>query len=129
MVEDENVQHSVLKTGKVDTIISEPIGVMLFHERMVESFLLARDLFLKPGGQLLPSGGSLWFCPFTDEGLYTETDQKVNLLAEGGTLGLDTDLRRNSSILPCLARISPLYIRLHARRCSVCHTLTWSGSV
>jgi histone-arginine methyltransferase CARM1 len=35
MVEDEHVQREVLKTGNVDTIISEPIGVMLFHERMV----------------------------------------------------------------------------------------------
>jgi histone-arginine methyltransferase CARM1 len=35
MVEDEKVQAEVLRTGKVDTIISEPIGVMLFHERMV----------------------------------------------------------------------------------------------
>ena len=34
MVEDEDVQRSVLRTGKVDTIISEPIGVMLLHERM-----------------------------------------------------------------------------------------------
>jgi histone-arginine methyltransferase CARM1 len=83
MVEDEKVQSSVLKTGQVDTIISEPIGVMLFHERMVESYLLARDLFLKPGGQMLPSGGSLWFCPFSDEALHTETDQKVGLGWEG----------------------------------------------
>lgn len=35
MVEDEKVQQEVLRSGKVDTIISEPIGVMLFHERMV----------------------------------------------------------------------------------------------
>lgn len=35
MVEDKDVQQDVLKTGKVDTIISEPIGVMLLHERMV----------------------------------------------------------------------------------------------
>lgn len=35
MVEDKEVQEDVLKTGKVDTIISEPIGVMLLHERMV----------------------------------------------------------------------------------------------
>jgi len=38
MVEDENVQKEVLRTGKVDTIISEPIGVMLFHERMVRYY-------------------------------------------------------------------------------------------
>ncbi|WVR03796.1 hypothetical protein IAU60_000791 [Kwoniella sp. DSM 27419] len=77
MVEDEAVQQDVLKSGKVDTIISEPIGVMLLHERMVESFILARDLFLKPGGQLLPSAGHIFFCPFTDEALYNETDQKA----------------------------------------------------
>lgn len=37
MVEDKKVQDDVMKTGKVDTIISEPIGVMLLHERMVGS--------------------------------------------------------------------------------------------
>nr|ODN89259.1 histone-arginine methyltransferase CARM1 [Cryptococcus depauperatus CBS 7855] len=77
MVENKIVQEQVLKTGKVDTIVSEPIGVMLVHERMVESFLLARDLFLKPGGQLLPSAGHIFFCPFSDEGLYNETEQKA----------------------------------------------------
>jgi histone-arginine methyltransferase CARM1 len=35
MVENKAVQQAVLASGKVDTIISEPIGVMLFHERMV----------------------------------------------------------------------------------------------
>ena len=35
MVEDITVQKAILSTGKVDTIISEPIGVMLLHERMV----------------------------------------------------------------------------------------------
>ncbi|WWC87917.1 uncharacterized protein L201_002817 [Kwoniella dendrophila CBS 6074] len=77
MVEEDKIQKQVLESGKVDTIISEPIGVMLLHERMVESFILARDLFLKPDGQLLPSAGHVFFCPFTDEGLYTETDQKA----------------------------------------------------
>nr|XP_031862897.1 uncharacterized protein CI109_001371 [Kwoniella shandongensis]KAA5529969.1 hypothetical protein CI109_001371 [Kwoniella shandongensis] len=77
MVENKKVQEEVLQTGKVDTIISEPIGVMLLHERMVESFLLARDMFLKPGGHLLPSAGHIFFCPFTDEALYNETDQKA----------------------------------------------------
>nr|KIR86875.1 histone-arginine methyltransferase CARM1 [Cryptococcus tetragattii IND107] len=77
MVENKKVQEQVLQSGKVDTIVSEPIGVMLLHERMVESFILARDLFLKPGGQLLPSAGHIFFCPFSDEGLYNETDQKA----------------------------------------------------
>lgn len=34
-VEDEKIQAEALAYGKVDTIISEPIGVMLYHERMV----------------------------------------------------------------------------------------------
>ncbi|CAD6579793.1 MAG: hypothetical protein TREMPRED_002570 [Tremellales sp. Tagirdzhanova-0007] len=77
MVENELVQKIVLRTGRVDTIISEPIGVMLVHERMVESFILARDLFLKPGGQMFPSAGHIFFCPFTDPGLYDETNEKA----------------------------------------------------
>ncbi|KAI5451602.1 hypothetical protein NCC49_001586 [Naganishia albida] len=77
-VEDEKVQARALAYGKVDTIISEPIGVMLYHERMVESYLLARDLFLKPGGSLYPSAGSLYFAPFSDEALFLETEAKAS---------------------------------------------------
>lgn len=77
MVEDDATQAKVLLTGKVDTIVSEPIGVMLLHERMVESFLLARDTFLKPGGTLIPSSGDLFFAPFSDQALFDETDAKV----------------------------------------------------
>ena len=36
---------------EVDTIISEPMGYMLFNERMLESFLHAKK-WLKPGGKL-----------------------------------------------------------------------------
>jgi histone-arginine methyltransferase CARM1 len=42
MVEEEDTQADVLKSGKVDTIISEPIGVMLLHERMVRGVLDSR---------------------------------------------------------------------------------------
>ena len=34
---------------KVDIIISEPMGYMLFNERMLETFLHAKK-WLKPGG-------------------------------------------------------------------------------
>lgn len=36
----------------VDTIISEPMGYMLFNERMLESYLHAKK-WLKPGGKNL----------------------------------------------------------------------------
>ena len=32
---------------KVDTIVSEPIGVLLFHERMVSPLPVTRKLFLR----------------------------------------------------------------------------------
>jgi histone-arginine methyltransferase CARM1 len=46
----------------------------------VESFLLARDLFLKPDGALYPSQGRIWFSLFSDETLFTETVNKVSYL-------------------------------------------------
>ncbi len=39
---------------KVDIIVSEPIGFMLFHERMLETYVLSRSLYLKPGGNMYP---------------------------------------------------------------------------
>ena len=35
---------------KIDVIISEPMGYMLFNERMLESFIHARK-WLNPGGE------------------------------------------------------------------------------
>ena len=62
---------------KVDVIISEPMGVLLFHERMIESFLFARNKFLKPEllgneGTLFPGIGSILLAPFTDGGMYAD---------------------------------------------------------
>jgi histone-arginine methyltransferase CARM1 len=37
----EEIQKNEI--GQVDVIISEPLGVMLLNERMLESFLVARD--------------------------------------------------------------------------------------
>jgi histone-arginine methyltransferase CARM1 len=50
MVENEKVQEEVLRTGKVDTIVSEPIGVMLLHERMVSSAVVDFVIILVVGG-------------------------------------------------------------------------------
>lgn len=62
---------------KVDLIISEPMGVLLFHERMIESFLFARNKFLKPEllgnpAILFPSSGSIFLAPFTDGGMFAD---------------------------------------------------------
>ena len=40
---------------KVDIIVSEWMGYMLLRESMLDSVLVARDRWLKPGGALYPS--------------------------------------------------------------------------
>ena len=74
---------------KVDIIISEPMGFMLVHERMLESYVAARDRFLKPRGLMLPSTGSIFICPFTDQALYDEQISKVNFWNQHSFYGID----------------------------------------
>lgn len=62
---------------KVDVIISEPIGFLLVHERMIESYIVARDRFLKPKGRMYPTTGSIVFAPMTDDALYREQMAKT----------------------------------------------------
>ena len=85
---------------KVDIIISEPMGYMLFNERMLETFLHAKK-WLKPNGnsnafllfnfvslsfimiilckgKMFPSRGDLHVAPFNDDTLYMEQFNKAN---------------------------------------------------
>jgi histone-arginine methyltransferase CARM1 len=63
--------------SKVDVIISEPWGFFLFHERMIEAFVLARDRFLREGGRVFPASARLWLAPFVDDELYDWRCRKV----------------------------------------------------
>lgn len=51
---------------KVDIIISEWMGYCLFYESMLETVLLARDKWLKPGGMLFPDKCSLYITAIED---------------------------------------------------------------
>ncbi len=42
--------------GQVDVLVSEPMGTLLVNERMIESFIYARDRHLKPDGKMFPVG-------------------------------------------------------------------------
>lgn len=44
---------------------------------MLESFILARDHYLKPGGRIFPTTGVIHLAPFSDQTLYAETIQKA----------------------------------------------------
>lgn len=49
--------------AQVDIIISEWMGFYLLHEGMLDSVLLARDRFLKPGGLLFPDRAIIYCSP------------------------------------------------------------------
>lgn len=74
---------------KVDIIISEPIGFLLVHERMLESYVIARDRFLKPDGLMMPTTGSIILCPFTDETVHKEQCAKAAFWETTNFYGLD----------------------------------------
>ena len=73
----------------VDVIVSEPMGFMLIHERMLESYIIARQRFLKPGGRMFPATGTIHLAPFTDPALHAEQLEKVAFWRTRDFFGLD----------------------------------------
>ncbi len=53
-------------------IVSEPLGTFLLNERMLETYVIARDMFLKPSGRMFPAKADLCIMPFTDESIFNE---------------------------------------------------------
>lgn len=78
-----------LDNEKVDILVSEPIGTFIFNERMIESFLYARDMFLKPGGSLYPNRCCLFLAPFSDANLYNDYANRSSFWAERNFYGID----------------------------------------
>ncbi|EPS70406.1 hypothetical protein M569_04353, partial [Genlisea aurea] len=62
---------------KADILISEPMGTLLVNERMLESYIIARDRFLVPNGKMFPTIGRIHMAPFSDEYLYIEIANKA----------------------------------------------------
>ena len=48
------VESAPLPPRCADVLVSEPMGTLLLNERMVESYVYARDKLLKPGGRMFP---------------------------------------------------------------------------
>jgi len=82
---------------KVDIIISEPMGYMLFNERMLETFLHAKK-WLKPDGKMYPSRGDLHVAPFSDETLYMEQFNKANFWYQQSFHGVDLSCLRSAAM-------------------------------
>uniref|UniRef100_UPI0037E939C4 histone-arginine methyltransferase CARM1 n=1 Tax=Semicossyphus pulcher TaxID=241346 RepID=UPI0037E939C4 len=82
---------------QVDMIISEPMGYMLFNERMLESYLHAKK-FLKPNGKMFPTIGDVHLAPFTDEQLYMEQFTKANFWYQPSFHGVDLSALRGAAV-------------------------------
>jgi histone-arginine methyltransferase CARM1 len=74
---------------KVDVLVSEPMGTLLVNERMLESYIYARDHFLKPGGKLFPRVGRIHVAAFSDSILYTEVATKAQFWQQPSFYGVD----------------------------------------
>jgi type I protein arginine methyltransferase len=64
--------ESVVLPEAADILISEPMGTLLVNERMLETYIYARDHMLKPGGKMFPSLGRIHVAAFMDPTLYAE---------------------------------------------------------
>ena len=82
---------------QVDVIISEPMGYMLYNERMLETYLHAKK-FLKPNGKMFPTTGDLYVTPFTDESLYMEQVGKANFWYQQSFYGVDLTRLREAAL-------------------------------
>lgn len=74
---------------KVDVIISEPWGFFLFHERMVEAFVMARDRHLRPGGRMFPGQAQVFLAPFNDPDLHQQRISQAQFWTQKNFYGID----------------------------------------
>ena len=98
---------------KVDVMVSEPMGTLLYNERMIESYLLARDRFMRRDdaggvgeggsssdfgsggaglslrGKMFPGGGRVHCAPFADETLWREIKDKAHFWGTEDFYGVD----------------------------------------
>ena len=82
---------------QADVLISEPMGYMLFNERMLETYLHAKK-FLKPSGKMFPTQGDLFVAPFTDECLFQEQFSKAHFWYQPNFYGVDLSVLREAAI-------------------------------
>ncbi|KAJ4722184.1 Protein arginine N-methyltransferase [Melia azedarach] len=74
---------------KADILISEPMGTLLVNERMLESYVIARDRFLVPNGKMFPTVGRIQMAPFSDEYLFVEIANKALFWQQQSYYGVD----------------------------------------
>ena len=69
------LEDTVLPITQFDIIISEWMGYFLLYESMLDTVLLARDRYLKPGGLIFPDNATIYIAAIEDQA-YKE--EKIN---------------------------------------------------
>ncbi|KAJ3999280.1 S-adenosyl-L-methionine-dependent methyltransferase [Lentinula boryana] len=69
------LEESELPIKQFDIIISEWMGYFLLYESMLDTVLLARDQYLKPGGLIFPDNATMYLAAIEDQD-YKE--EKIN---------------------------------------------------
>ena len=59
------------------------------NNRMIESFIRAKERFLKPDGLMYPASGTIFLAPITDEFLYNEQCLKAKFWENSNFFGID----------------------------------------
>ena len=70
----EDISPDLIPLNSVDVLVSEPLGTYLYNERMLETYIIARDKFLKSSAQpmMFPSSANFFITPFEDMEIYME---------------------------------------------------------
>lgn len=97
---------------QVDVIISEPMGVLLVHERMLESFIEARERWLRPQipgarpspNQMYPATSTIHFAPFSDPTLYASIHEKARFWETNSFYGVDLSALASDAVRGCFAQ-------------------------
>ncbi|NXT56015.1 CARM1 methyltransferase, partial [Pluvianellus socialis] len=83
----------------VDVVISEPMGYMLFNERMLESYLHSKK-WLKSNGEwmMFPTYSDIHLAPFSDEQLYMEHYSRANFWYQECFYGVNLSSLRSAAV-------------------------------
>ena len=91
------LEEAVLPIQEFDIIISEWMGYFLLYESMLDTVLLARDKYLKPGGLIFPDHAMLYLAAIEDQEYKEEKINCVSRISSFGSVKMLIHLRMAQS--------------------------------